>query len=411
MPNQKIVDLPEDTTPAATDFITTVDVSDTTDSPEGSSKKVQIGNLGAASIPDDSVTNAKLANMAQATIKGRAVGAGTGDPTDLTPTQATAILNAFVGDSGSGGTKGLVPAPGAGDAAAGKYLDASGGFSVPPGSGLNTEQVQDTVAAMVVAGSNITITYNDPAGTLTIDSTGGGSIAPLTIDSANTVSQRNTTNNQTFKVHNTDDGAGNARWIQFTFTGGNGEILSTGTGSTGPQNLVLRVSGGGNGIILSTGSLSPVTDRGLSLGGGSNRWDTITGFDVVSNGGIFRSQNNWDLHGYGAGFMKMSAGGSTGGEMRFTMGDQNSGISLQKPNGVNDYFEVKSGDANNFKGIRSQYWKGNPVTVANLPTGVEGMMVPVTDSTTATWGATITGGGSNHVLAYYNGSAWTVAAA
>jgi hypothetical protein len=40
---------------------------------------------------------------------------------------------------------------------------------------------------------------------------------------------------------------------------------------------------------------------------------------------------------------------------------------------------------------------------------VEGMLAGVTDSTTNTWGATITGGGSNHVLAYYDGTNWTVA--
>lgn len=45
-------------------------------------------------IADAGVTNAKLANMAQATIKGRASGAGTGVPVDLTSTQATAILDA-----------------------------------------------------------------------------------------------------------------------------------------------------------------------------------------------------------------------------------------------------------------------------------------------------------------------------
>jgi hypothetical protein len=50
-------------------------------------------------------------------------------------TQATAALNAVVGDGGSGGTKGLAPAPGAGDAAAGKYLKADGTWAVPPGSG------------------------------------------------------------------------------------------------------------------------------------------------------------------------------------------------------------------------------------------------------------------------------------
>lgn len=40
----------------------------------------------------------------------------------------------FIGDSGSGGYSGNVPAPGSGDAAAGKYLCADGTWSVPGGS-------------------------------------------------------------------------------------------------------------------------------------------------------------------------------------------------------------------------------------------------------------------------------------
>jgi hypothetical protein len=40
----------------------------------------------------------------------------------------------------------------------------------------------------------------------------------------------------------------------------------------------------------------------------------------------------------------------------------------------------------------------------------EGTQSPITDSTTATWGATITGSGANHVLAYCDGTNWTVAA-
>jgi hypothetical protein len=54
-----------------------------------------------------------------------------------------------------------------------------------------------------------------------------------------------------------------------------------------------------------------------------------------------------------------------------------------------------------------------PGTFSRLPScnsSVEGTQAPVTDSTTNTWGATITGSGSDHVLAYCNGSAWTVAA-
>jgi len=65
--------------------------------------------------------------------------------TTRTPTEVTADLIAMVGDSGSGGTKGLVPAPAAGDAAAGKYLDADGTWTVPPGGGGGS--VSDTAYA------------------------------------------------------------------------------------------------------------------------------------------------------------------------------------------------------------------------------------------------------------------------
>lgn len=82
----------------------------------------------AITVPDASFTNAKLANMATATLKGRTT-AGTGAPEDLTATQATALINAMVGDSGSGGTKGLVPAPATGDAV--KYLRGDATWASP----------------------------------------------------------------------------------------------------------------------------------------------------------------------------------------------------------------------------------------------------------------------------------------
>lgn len=52
-----------------------------------------------------------------------------------------------------------------------------------------------------------------------------------------------------------------------------------------------------------------------------------------------------------------------------------------------------------------------PVTFSHLNTcntGNEGSLASVTDSTTATAGAAIVGGGSSHVLGYCNGTAWTV---
>lgn len=47
----------------------------------------------------------------------------------------TALLPAFTGDSGSGGVKGLVPAPAAGYGAAGRFLRADGTWAIPAGGG------------------------------------------------------------------------------------------------------------------------------------------------------------------------------------------------------------------------------------------------------------------------------------
>jgi hypothetical protein len=52
----------------------------------------------AATIANSAVTNAKMANMAQATVKGRASGAGTGAPTDLSDSQVASILDPYFVD-------------------------------------------------------------------------------------------------------------------------------------------------------------------------------------------------------------------------------------------------------------------------------------------------------------------------
>lgn len=46
---------------------------------------------------------------------------------------------------------------------------------------------------------------------------------------------------------------------------------------------------------------------------------------------------------------------------------------------------------------------------AAVPTPARGQMATVTDSNTTTWGATIAGGSTNVVLAFYDGANWTVA--
>ncbi len=89
-----------------------------------------------APVPTGSVTLSHMADLAQSTVIGRAASAGTGAPTALTAAQATAIMNAFTGDSGAGGVKGLVPAPAAGDAAAVKVLCADGTWVEQSGGGV-----------------------------------------------------------------------------------------------------------------------------------------------------------------------------------------------------------------------------------------------------------------------------------
>jgi hypothetical protein len=91
------------------------------------------GSAGSISA-NNVITNANLSQMPTNTIKGNNTGS-TGNALDLTATQATAMLNIMVGDNGSGGTKGLVPAPTSGDASANKYLKADGTWDIPAGTG------------------------------------------------------------------------------------------------------------------------------------------------------------------------------------------------------------------------------------------------------------------------------------
>jgi microcystin-dependent protein len=62
----------------------------------------------------------------------------------LTAAQVAAILPAMIGDAGAGGTKGLVPAPAAGDAAAGRFLRADGAWATT-GASLTTASNAETL--------------------------------------------------------------------------------------------------------------------------------------------------------------------------------------------------------------------------------------------------------------------------
>lgn len=132
----------------------------------------------AATIQSGVVSNSKLATMASHTFKGNNTGS-TAAPLDLTATQLTAELNNFVGDSGSGGTKGLVPAPASGDAAAGKFLKADGNWTMPTGSG-------DVTGPSSAVTTNV-CTFNGTTGKIIQD--GGVTIAQIRDRSTHTGTQ------------------------------------------------------------------------------------------------------------------------------------------------------------------------------------------------------------------------------
>jgi hypothetical protein len=127
---------------------------------------------------------------------------GAGPVEEFTPAQLTEILSAFQGDVGLGGVKGLVPAPAGGDAAAGKYLDAAGGYSIPAPQGLvqlaagslptganlvNITNISSKFTCLLVQIKSASSATNSSGATLSIfGSANNGTSFPTTLFTSNT---------------------------------------------------------------------------------------------------------------------------------------------------------------------------------------------------------------------------------
>ena len=117
--------------------------------PNHSGDVTSVGD-GSTTIANDAVSNAKAANMAANTIKGR-VTASTGDPEDLTATQVRTIINVADG--------------------AEVNQNAFATVAVSGQSNVVADSKTDTLT--FVAGTNIMITTDAGADSITINASGG----------------------------------------------------------------------------------------------------------------------------------------------------------------------------------------------------------------------------------------------
>jgi len=121
-------------------------------------------------------TNLGLGAAAVENLGGPVIDDGSGNLT-LDPSPATAILNPFIGDTSTGGTKGLVPAPAAGYGAAGRVLRADGTWGFVAAStitGLGTAAFKAVTNNSYAAVASVTGTFI--SGHVAVFADTGGSI-------------------------------------------------------------------------------------------------------------------------------------------------------------------------------------------------------------------------------------------
>lgn len=121
-----------------------VDVTANTAKVTNANHTGEVTGSSALTITPDAVSNVKLANMAVNTLKGR-ITAGTGDPEDLTATQATSLL-----DLASLTAKGLAPVR---SGVATEFLNGTGVYSTPAGGGGGVTAVSGTAPIVSSGGT------------------------------------------------------------------------------------------------------------------------------------------------------------------------------------------------------------------------------------------------------------------
>jgi hypothetical protein len=219
-----------------------------------------------ADVSDDQITNAKLAEMVEATVKGRAAGAGTGNPSDLTAAQVLTLLGAFAGvpiqvftatgantyTPTAGMKYCIVISTGAGGGGGGAVV--SGGVdtwvAAGAGGGAGGTCIEAFSAATIGASQTVTIGTGGTAGASSGGNGGNGG-------------------NTTFGALHTANGGSGGAGLSGTTAAAATAGGAGGTGSGGTMNIT-----GGDGGAGVAGGVDGTTDLclGISGHGGGSLW-------------------------------------------------------------------------------------------------------------------------------------------
>lgn len=295
------------------------------------------------------------------------------------------------------------------------------------------EATDDRVAALLQAGTGITLTYNDGAGTLTIAAASSfdGSFAALT-GKPTTLSGYGITDAQPLD----SDLTAIAALTTTTF----GRSLLTqadaaatrstiGLGTLATQNGTIS-----NYLLLAGGTMTgKITATGIGnttggIGNGDNGIDFFQGV-IIYNGQSGTSNATYPAYfcfGQSTSKLKLSSNTQIQWDVSDPTATRNNGnlalvwnatgqLDVRGNSGLRIRNLANSADAafSASSGVFSAIVTVGTYTVATLPSAAAnaGALAQVTDSSVTTNGSAVAGGGSNRVVVFSNGSTWDVVVA